>query len=70
MIISFLERRNDVQNDKKIFIDAQHRNISTEEIEKIKNIILHNKTDIIMILRNYNRSYLDVIKYVIKINQK
>lgn len=66
MIISFLEHKNDVQNDKIIFINAQRRNISIEEIKKIKNIILHNKTDIIIILRNYNKSYLDVIKHVIK----
>lgn len=67
MIISFLEPKNDIQNDKIIFINAQYRDISSEEIKKIRNIMLCNNSDVIIIIKNYNKTYLDFIKSVIAI---
>ena len=55
MIISFVNRNCKIQNDTRIYINAQHRNISIQEIKKMKDIILRSNNDVIIVLKNYNK---------------
>lgn len=70
MIISFVNCNCKIQNDTRIYINAQHRNISIQEIKKMKDIILRSNNDVIIVLKNYNKSYLDTIRNLIKMSKK
>lgn len=67
MILSFLNGKQEVQKDIVININGRNRNISLDEIKKIKNIFLreYNDSEIIFNLVDCNETYYTYISKAI-----